>query len=113
MLTIDALRSFGADVDSGLGRCMDNESFYFRLVKMALEDASFERLSAAAASGDVKAAFEAAHSLKGVLGNLSLTPLFAPASEITELLRSGTAVDVSVQLAELAAQRAKLREICG
>ena len=42
MLTIDALREFGADVDDGLARCMNNESFYLMLVRKAAET---ERLS--------------------------------------------------------------------
>ena len=98
MLTIDALRAFGADTAAGLGRCMNNEAFYLRLVGMALSDGSFDRLSAAVAAGDGKAAFEAAHSLKGVLGNLSLTPLLEPASAITELLRADGAADVTALL---------------
>ena len=31
--------------------------------------------------------------LKGVLGNLSITPLYEPVSEITELLRAETQMD--------------------
>ena len=71
MLTVDALRACGANTQEGLGRCMNNEAFYIRLVNMALDDASFQKLSDAVAAGDKKAGFEAAHSLKGVLGNLS------------------------------------------
>ena len=36
----------------------------------------------------VQDAFEAAHALKGVLGNLALTPIYDPVSEMTELLRA-------------------------
>ena len=32
MLTIDKLNAFGADTQTGLGRCMNNEAFYFRLI---------------------------------------------------------------------------------
>ena len=32
MLTIEKLRTFGADVDEGLARCMNNEGFYLRMV---------------------------------------------------------------------------------
>lgn len=112
MLTIDTLRAFGADVEAGLGRCLNNEAFYLRLVGMALGDGSFDKLAAAVDSGDVHGAFEAAHSLKGVLGNLSLTPLYKPASEITELLRGGAAADVSAPLAELQEQKRRLQALC-
>ena len=87
MLTIDALRQYGADVDEGLGRCMGKEDFYIKLVNMAINDNSISRLEEALKSGDLDTAFDVAHSLKGVLGNLALTPLCTPVTELTELLR--------------------------
>ena len=54
---------------------------------MGLADANFGKLREAMAAGDAKAAFEAAHALKGAIGNLSLTPLYNPISELTERLR--------------------------
>ena len=90
MLTLDTLREFGVDVDTGLSRCMNNEAFYLRLVQMELADPHFSALEQAAAAGDWKAAFEAAHALKGALGNLSLTPIYDPVCEITEKLRSAS-----------------------
>jgi len=108
MLTVNALRDFGANTREGLGRCLNNETFYLRLVNMALNDAGFGRLAAAVESGDRKEAFEAAHSLKGVLGNLSLTPLYELTSEMTELLRAGQDADYSAYLAKLFALRDEL-----
>ena len=32
MLSIDVLRRFGANVDEGLERCLDDEEFYLELV---------------------------------------------------------------------------------
>ena len=87
MLTIEALKQYGADTDQGLARCLNNEAFYTRLVGMALNDANFERLRASLDAGDAKEAFEAAHALKGSIGNLALTPIFDPLSELTEKLR--------------------------
>ncbi len=87
-MTIQALEAYGADVKSGLARCMGMEDFYLRLVTMELADVNFDKLDRALAEQDAKAGFEAAHALKGAVGNLGLTPLFAPLSEITEKLRS-------------------------
>ncbi len=101
MLTIDALRQFGANTKDGLGRCMNNEAFYLRLVNMALEDANFGRLAAAIESGDKKEAFEAAHALKGVFANLSITPICEQVSKMTELLRADMDADYSALLAQL------------
>ena len=105
MLTVDALRACGANTQEGLGRCMNNEAFYIRLVNMALDDASFQKLSDAVAAGDKKAGFEAAHSLKGVLGNLALTPIYAPVAEMTELLRAAAAADYQSYLDRVLAAR--------
>ena len=44
MITVQNLRDFGADVDDGLSRCMNNEAFYLRLVGMALSDGNFDKL---------------------------------------------------------------------
>ncbi|MBQ9300787.1 MAG: Hpt domain-containing protein [Clostridia bacterium] len=87
MITIEKLAAYGADTKSGLARCMNNEAFYLRLVNMELADANFDKLRAALAAGDAHGAFEAAHALKGTTGNLSLTPVFDPVSELTEKLR--------------------------
>ena len=86
-MTIEALEAYGADVKSGLARCMGMKDFYLRLVSMELADENFEKLDRALAAQNTQEAFEAAHALKGAAGNLGLTPLFAPLSEITERLR--------------------------
>ena len=44
MLTIEKLREYGANVEEGLGRCMNNETFYLRLVNMAAGDGGFAKL---------------------------------------------------------------------
>ena len=102
MLTVKKLHDFGVNTDEGLSRCINNEAFYLRLVNKVLDDAaSFDRLAAAVESGDKKAMFEVAHSLKGVLGNLSLTPLYEPTSEMTELLRAGEDADYKAYVDEI------------
>lgn len=87
-MTLDDLRAYGANVDEGLGRCMGMEAVYLRLVGTIASEQNFGRLQEAIAAGDLDSAFEAAHALKGVLGNLSLTPLFDPMSELCEALRA-------------------------
>ncbi len=108
MLTIDALKELGVNTQEGLARCMNNEMFYLRLVGMGLKDGGFEKLDAAISAGDLDAAFEAAHALKGVLGNLALTPLYGPVSEMTELLRTKTQTDYVPFLEKIKSERAKL-----
>ena len=112
MLTIAALREFGANVDEALGRCLNNEEFYLRLVNIALDDTGeVDRLADAVARGDLDAAFEAAHALKGVLGNLSLEPTYSTVVEVTELLRKKEPADYQPYVDEIKAAYDKLQAL--
>ncbi len=111
-MTIDNLTVYGADTKEGLQRCLNNEDFYIRLVKMIPDDPNFGKLYDAVDAGDLDAAFDAAHALKGSTGNLALTPIFKPVSEITELLRDRTETDYSGLIGEIRAGQDGLRTIC-
>ena len=112
MITIDALKEFGANTEEGLTRCMGMEEFYIQLVGTMLDDANFAKLDDAVEAGDAVAAFEAAHALKGALGNLSLTPICDPVSEITERLRGQTVMpDISDLLPQYKDALEKLKEM--
>lgn len=93
MLSIETLNEFGVNTKEGLTRCMNNEKFYFKMIKMGLASDQFDKLGAALENNKLDEAFEAAHALKGVLGNLALTPVYNPLAEMTELLRAGKSED--------------------
>lgn len=93
MLTIDGLRSLGADTQMGLSRCANNEALYLRLVGITLQDLSSGALGDALDAGDLDRAFSVAHKLKGGVNNLALTPIADPLCELTELLRRKTPGD--------------------
>ena len=76
MLTIDSLRAYGANVEEGLGRCMNMEPFYLKVVGMVKDD--------------VDGSFEAAHALKGSTGNVALTPIFKPVCALSDMLKGNT-----------------------
>lgn len=92
MLTIDSLRAYGANIEEGLGRCMNMEPFYLRLVGMVKDDVdgSFARLKSAMAERDAAKTFEAAHALKGSTGNVALTPIFKPVCALSDMLKGNT-----------------------
>ena len=95
MITIQALKEFGADTETGLARCMKKEDFYLRLVDMSLKEPRFGQLQEAMRQKDYKQAFEYCHSLKGVVGNLALDPLYKEICELTEALRPLSSDDPS------------------
>ena len=111
MLTIEALKEFGVNTEEGLARCMNNQAFYLKLIDKVLEDKNFASLEQAIAEGNLDAAFEAAHSLKGVLGNLSITPMFEPVKEMTEFLRARTEMDYQPYLQVIREKRAELKRM--
>ena len=55
---------------------MDNEERYEGFLKSFLEDGNYRALVEAVEEHDCKKAFTAAHTLKGVSGNLALSKLF-------------------------------------
>lgn len=112
MITIEKLNQFGADTAEGMARCAGSEQLYLKLVQMVPNEANFEKLSSALAENDLDKAFEAAHALKGVLGNLSLTPMYKETVEITELLRSRTQTDYTPMLNELLSKKEELTALC-
>ena len=111
MLTTQKLREWGANVDEALVRCLNNESFYLMLVGKALKDIPVGQLKEAVEAGDLDKGFEIAHSLKGVMANLALTPICKPVNEITELLRARTVTDYSPLLEEITARSRELAEM--
>ncbi len=112
MITIEKLTAFGADVEEGMARCYGNEALYLKLVNMICDESNFEKLKSSLDAGDLDAAFEAAHALKGVLGNLSLTPMYQKSEEITELLRNRTEMDYTPLITELLTMKAELEALC-
>ncbi len=113
MTTVAQLKEYGANTEEGLARCMGNEAFYLRLVGMVNKNDYLSGLEKAVAEGDLKAGFEAAHALKGVLANLALTPALTPVSELTELLRAGTQMDYTPLLTRVRDEMQRLLEIIG
>ena len=107
MITLEELRAFGADVETGLSRCMGKEDLYRRLISMGLGDAKFEELGAVLEAGDLSKAFEICHALKGVIGNLAITPLYEILSTMTEKLRAKEQTDYKAMYSDILKIRSK------
>lgn len=111
MITLDDLKQLGADTATGIARCVNDEGFYLKMVSMALQDTNFEQLKEAVESGDLSTAFERAHALKGVMGNVALTSLFEPIAAMTEELRAGNDIDYSDYLNTIFTELEKYRAL--
>lgn len=97
----DALRQAGMDVPEALERFMNQEALLMKFVMRFPQDPGYGELRRAMEQGDVRAAFEAAHSLKGVAGNLSLKPLYIQVSLLVEDLRAGSLEQAQAKMASL------------
>lgn len=83
------LMDAGIDVDSALGRFMNNEALLEKFLAKFPADPNHDRLTAAIAAGDKEGALTAAHTLKGVSGNLSMTALFELLTRQVAAFRAG------------------------
>lgn len=88
--------AIGADYEQILGRMMGMEAIIKKFLKKFLQDPTFESMVAAVEHGSCEEIFIAAHTMKGIAGNLELLPLYKASSALTELTRSGTCGDKQV-----------------
>lgn len=82
------LEAGGFSVDEAMKRFMNNEQLWIKFLKKFKADDSYANLVEAMAEGDGKKAFAAAHTLKGITGNLAMSRFHVLVSEQTEHLRN-------------------------
>ena len=70
-------------------RLLSSDERIIKYLKILQRDANYSALCEAIDQNDLKTAFRASHTLKGIALNLSLTSLADSAGELTETLRSG------------------------
>lgn len=81
------MTAYGVDYALTMERFMQQERMYVRILGMLFKDESLPALQKAVEEKNLEAAFQAAHTLKGVSGNLGLTSLYEAVCEIVEPLR--------------------------
>ena len=87
MITVAKLNEMGCNTKEGLARCMNNEKFYIKMVMMGLKDKNFGALDKAVAEKNIKAMEDVSHALKGVMGNLAITPLYKLFEQMNTMLK--------------------------
>lgn len=89
----DQLMKIGVDYDEGVNRFSGNAEIYEKFLLQFKQDASFQQLDQAMKDEDYGTAFTAAHTLKGVTGNLSMNRLYHELVPFVEMLRNGSDID--------------------
>ncbi len=97
------LVSAGIDVDEALDRFMGSEALMVKYLARFPQDPNFSLMEQAIRAGDAAQAFTAAHTLKGVTGNLSIHALYQPLSQAVEDLRRGDLAGAAGRMEELEA----------
>ena len=91
------LANYGMDLSETVARFGGNETVMLHFLKNFPEDQTIITLREAMASGSRDTLKMAVHSLKGLSGNLGLTPLFEAASVMMNTLRANESADVQMQ----------------
>lgn len=84
----DCFEAYGADYQAAMERFWGDETVYLKILNMLFLDDNLAKLTEAIANHHLADAFAAAHTLKGVAGNLGLTPLYNALCVIVEPLRT-------------------------
>lgn len=96
------LEAYGADIPGIADRFTDDAELYLQCYNDLLGEDNRKLLAAAMKAKDYEKAFEAAHALKGLTGNLGLTPLYGALCKLVESLRVG----------EYGGVKAEYRDVC-
>lgn len=85
---IGDLKVYGCDVDSAMERFMNKEEMYLRFLGKFPSDPSFGQIKGFIDDMDYEGALKSVHTLKGVAGNLGLTPLYDVAADMVTKYRA-------------------------
>ncbi|MCP1101422.1 HPt (histidine-containing phosphotransfer) domain-containing protein [Aequitasia blattaphilus] len=88
------LTNYGADVNAALERFGGDASLFETCFYMLIEDENFANLGKYMKEKNYEEAFKCAHALKGVVGNLEITPLYQSISSLVESLRAQNYEDI-------------------
>lgn len=110
MTLIEKMTAYGADMKETMNRFLNDEKFYETCLEMFFKGEEFSQLKTAIDNKEYKQAFEIAHTIKGVVGNLGLTPLYNAVCEIVEPLRAKDYSNLELQYNAIIAEKLRLEE---
>ena len=95
MTVQECYAAFGGNYEEVVSRLRTDERIA-RFLQKVVTDGSYQLLIDSIASGNVDEAFRAAHTLKGICGNLSITRFGESSSALTEVLREKRVINDEV-----------------
>lgn len=109
-MKIAKLKSCGIDYDTGVDRFGGNEAMFEKFIRRYTEDTHHAELLATIDAKNSEQAFRVAHTLKGVVGNLSFTVYHQAITPLTELLKEGKIEEARALLPSVNAAEEKVIE---
>lgn len=102
MSLTESLKNLGANVDEGLDRVMGDASLYEMMLGMFVDSVRDNPIGLEEFDGaDLADLTKRIHMLKGVTGNLAITPLFNGYNQSLVLLREGQAAKAKEVFAQM------------
>lgn len=93
-----ALAAANIDYDEGLKRFSGYEALYVKYLKRFVEDDMEKLLNEQMSAEDYEKAYETAHKLKGIIGNLSINGLYRTVTRFCDCLKNGADIESAVQI---------------
>ncbi|MEG0546944.1 MAG: Hpt domain-containing protein [Oscillospiraceae bacterium] len=115
----DKLFNWQCDVNGARERFLNDDELFLECLNSVSNDDLFEKLYNSLKEKNVSSAFECSHTLKGVLGNMGITPMFKQVTIIVDAVRKDNNGkeptpdfdDLLIQFDKLKSQNEKLKEI--
>lgn len=98
MELLSELEGMGINTGEALRRFSNNSALYVRMLGKLPATIADLQVMPYIKSGEIDTAISNAHTLKGLTGNLSLSPLYVAYTEITNDLRAGNAEKAQSEL---------------
>lgn len=111
MSLMEELSALGVDTDDALSRFMGNSDLYERMLKKFPKVVEDSPVLTYVQSEDYETAASNAHALKGVTGNLSLSPLYTKYSKLVDMFRESKFEQANALLSETLEIQQKFLEV--
>lgn len=105
----DSLNAYGADTVATMERFLQDEELYINCLQTFSQDSGFDDLLIALKNHNFHDAFDFAHMLKGVAGNLGLTPLYSALCVLVKALRAQDYSNVMQQYQNICNEKSKIK----
>lgn len=111
MTKLEKLVEYGVSLDEINSRFCEDLDLYFSCIDMLFDENEIAALEASIKSKDYKTAFKAAHSIKGIVGNLDFKPLYKLLTDLVEDLRADKVDDVDNKFELCKNEYLKIKEL--